>query len=365
VATTIFFTGFPGFLGSRLLPRVVLRYEGARAVCLVQGKFAELAQKRAEELIAARPGLAGRLRLVEGDVTRPGLGLGPGERAALAADVAEVYHLAAIYDLAVARAPALAVNVEGTRNVLDFAAGCPRFGRFHYVSTCYVSGCHAGLYREDDLDVGQRFNNYYEETKFLAEVEVRERIAGGLPATVYRPAITVGDSRTGETQKFDGPYYVMRWMLRQGGTAIVPVVGDATAYRVNVVPSDFVIAAIEHLSGIEGSRGVTYQLADPAPLTVDEIYDRLAEATGQRVIRVRLPLGLAKASLDYVPFLGRFLGIPSASVDYFVHPTEYASDHTRRDLAGTGIACPPLPSYLDRLVAFAREHPEIAAQGMA
>lgn len=365
MATTIFFTGFPGFLGSRLLPRLVLRREGARAVCLVQAKFAELARARTAELIAADPALAGRIRLVEGDITRPGLGLGAGERAALAADVREIHHLAAIYDLSVPREPALRVNLEGTRNVLDFAAGCPEFDRLHYVSTCYVSGCHPGIFREDDLDVGQRFNNDYEETKFLAEVEVRARIAGGLAATVYRPAITVGDSRTGETQKYDGPYYVMQWMLRQRGTAVVPVVGDAAATRVNVVPSDFVIAAIEHLSGIEASRGVTYQLADPAPLTVDAIYELLAEATGQRLIRVRLPLGLAKASLDYVPFLGRFLGIPSASVDYFVHPTEYATDHTRRDLAGSGIACPPLPSYLHRLVDFAREHPEIAAEGMA
>jgi thioester reductase-like protein len=362
---TIFFTGFPGFLGSRLLPGVVARREGARAVCLVQGKFAALAQRRAAELIAAHPGLAGRLHLVEGDITRPGLGLDPAERSALAADLAEVYHLAAIYDLAVAREPALAVNLEGTRNVLEFAAAGPALSRFHHVSTCYVSGCHPGLFREDDLDVGQKFNNHYEETKFLAEVEVQERIRGGLPATVYRPAIAVGDSRTGETQKFDGPYYVIRWVLRQPPVALVPVVGDTKAYRVNVVPSDFVIAAIDHLSGIEASAGVVYQLADPAPATVDEILDLLAEVTGRRIVRLRLPLGLAKGALDYVPFLERFLGIPSASVDYFVHPTEYATDHTRRDLAGTGIACPPLPSYIDRLVAFAREHPEIGAAAMA
>lgn len=361
---TIFFTGFPGFLGSRLLPGVVERREGARAVCLVQGKFAELARRRADELEAAHPGLSGRIRLVQGDVTRPGLGLDPAETAKLRAEVDEVYHLAAVYDLSVAREPAQAINLEGTRNVLDLAAGCARLGCFHYVSTCYVSGCHPGLFREDDLDVGQAFNNYYEETKFLAEVEVQERMREGLPATVYRPAITVGDSKSGETQKFDGPYFVIQWVLRHDKRALLPVVGDPAAYRVNVVPSDFVIGAIEHLSGVEGSAGVVYQLADPAPLTVDEIIDKVAEATGRRIVRVKLPLALAKGALDYVPFLERYLGIPSASVDYFVHPTDYATDHTRRDLAGTGIECPPLDSYLDRLVAFAREHPEIGAEAM-
>lgn len=363
--TTLFFTGFPGFLGSRLLPGVVQRREGARAVCLVQGKFAELARARAAELEAAHPGLAGRIRLVEGDITRPGLGLEPAERAALEAETVEVYHLAAIYDLSVRREPALAVNLEGTRNVLDFAAACPGIERFQYVSTCFVSGCHAGTFRETDLDVDQRFNNYYEETKFLAEVEVQERMRGGLPVTIYRPAIVVGDSATGETQKYDGPYYVIRWVLRQGRRALVPVVGDTATHRVNVVPSDFVIAAVGHLSGLAGSKGVVYQLADPAPLTVDEILGLAERATGKKIVRLPLPLGMAKGALDYVPFLERVMGIPAASVDYFVQPTDYSTEHTRRDLAGTGVACPPLPSYFDRLVAFARAHPEIGAAAMA
>lgn len=363
--STIFFTGFPGFLGSRLLPRVVQRREGARAVCLVQGKFAELAQARASELEAAHPGLAGRIRLVEGDITKPDLGLDPAERTALESEVVEVYHLAAIYDLSVRREPAMRVNLDGTRHLLELAAACPGLERFQYVSTCYVSGCWDGRFRETDLDLGQRFNNFYEETKFLAEAEVQERIRGGLPATIYRPAITVGDSVTGETQKFDGPYYVIQWVLRQKKRALVPVIGDARANRVNVVPSDFVIGALEHLSGRAGSAGVVYQLADPAPLTVDEILTLTEKTTGRKILRLHLPLGLAKGALDYVPFLERAIGIPAAAVDYFVQPTEYSSEHTQRDLAGTGVACPPLPSYFDRLVEFARQHPEIGGSAMA
>lgn len=362
--TTIFLTGFPGFLGSRLLPGVLARRDGATAVCLVQSKFAELAARRVGEIAEAHPHTAGRIRLIEGDITRSDLGLAAVSRAALATETVEIFHLAAIYDLSVARPPALRVNVEGTRHVLDLAASCPRLERFQYVSTCYVSGRLDGEFSEDDLDRGQRFNNYYEETKFLAESEVQERMRHGLPATVYRPAIVVGDSRTGETQKYDGPYYVIRWVLKQGSWAVVPVVGDTERYRVNVVPSDFVIAAIGHLGGLAAARGTVYQLADPAPLSVSRLLDEVARVTGRRLLRLPLPRRLAKASLDYVPFLERALGIPAASVDYFVHPTAYSTENTRRDLAGTGIECPPIDSYIDRMVDFVRRHPEIGSEAM-
>ena len=96
--------------------------------------------------------------------------------------------------------------------------------RFHYVSTCYVSGRYSGVFGEEDLEKGQTFNNFYEETKYHAEVEVQKRMKNGFPATVYRPAIVVGDSHTGATQKFDGPYYVIRWLLKQPYVAIMPMV---------------------------------------------------------------------------------------------------------------------------------------------
>jgi thioester reductase-like protein len=360
---TVFITGFPGFLGSELLPRVLSRMEGAEAVCLIQAKFAELARRRVEELDSVHPGLAGRVRLVEGDVTRADLGLGD-EAAAIARDTTEIFHLAAVYDLSVARPLGMRVNVEGTRYMLDFAADCPALRRFQYVSTCYVSGRYPGIFSEDDLIQGQTFNNFYEETKYLAEVEVQERMRGGLPVTIYRPAIVVGDSHTGETQKFDGPYYIIRWVLRQPFAATVPVVGNPRLIRVNLVPSDFVIGAIEHLSAQAAAAGRVYQLADPAPLTVDELIDAIGEATGKRILRLPLPLGLAKGALDYVPFVERVMQIPSASVDYFVHPTHYTSCNTRRDLAGSGVECPPVLSYLDRMVAFVREHPEIGSKAM-
>ena len=214
---TILFTGFPGFLGSELLPRVLARSTSDVAACLVQSKFMSLARDKAAAITSANPSMTGRIRLVEGDITKPALGL-----AEPLADVAEIYHLAAVYDLGVRRDLAMRVNVEGTRNVLDFAASQPKLERLQYVSTCYVSGRHPGRYTEGDLDKSQAFNNYYEETKFLAEVDVQKAMKGGLRTTVYRPAVVVGDSRSGATQKFDGPYFVIQWILRQPKIAVLP-----------------------------------------------------------------------------------------------------------------------------------------------
>ena len=359
---THFFTGFPGFLGSELVPRVLARSPEEQVVCLIQKKFADLARQRVREIETREPRTAGRIRLVEGDITVPGLGLA--DPAALQKEVTEVWHLAAVYDLSVRRSVGMKVNVEGTKNILDFAEGCAELHRLQYVSTCYVSGKFAGIYREADLAKGQAFNNYYEETKFLAEVEVRERMKRGLPATIYRPAIVVGDSRTGDTQKYDGPYFAIRWLLKQPGIAIMPVVGDTHRTRLNLVPRDFVIEAISYLSAQEKSLGKTYQLADPEPLTIDEVLTAVAKATGRMMVRVPLSVTLAKAAIDWVPGVYRLMQIPSSSIDYFVHPTYYDTANTRADLAGTGIEAPPLRSYLPTLVSFMRVHPELSSDAM-
>lgn len=347
---TIFFTGFPGFLGSRLLPRALARDPEANAACLVQPKFAGQAKERVDDLVRADPALEGRIELVEGDLTVGDLGLL--DRDALAASTTEIYHLAAVYDLSVPRDVGMRINVDGTRHLLQFAEDCPNLDRHHYISTCYVSGRYCGPYSEGDLDKGQAFNNYYEETKFLAEVEVDRALAGGMPTTVYRPAIVVGDSRTGDTQKYDGPYFILQWLLRQGRIAIVPYVGDPSMVRFNVVPSDFVIDAITHLSGIEASRNVTYQLADPRPLTVDEVLTEMCRATDKRGIRVPLPKKLTAWMLDNIEPLERFMGIPASSIEYFAHPTHYDTTNATRDLEGSGVSCPSFADYLPALVRF-------------
>jgi thioester reductase-like protein len=358
--STVLLTGFPGFLGSELVRRILARDASAEVVCLVQAKFAALAGERAETIEGERPGNRGRLRLVEGDITRPGLGLDD----ALARRTTEIFHLAAVYDLTVKREVGMKVNVEGTRHVLDLAARAPRLARLHYVSTCYVSGRWPGIFRESDLEKGQRFNNFYEETKYLAEVEVRRRQEAGLPVTTYRPGIVVGDSRTGETQKFDGPYFVTRWLLKQPAVAVLPVPLGTGDYRVNLVPRDFVVGALDALAAWPGSLGVTYQLADPEPPTIDETIRLMGEATGRTIVRTPVPLAVAKAAIDWLPGVERVMGIPSPAIDYFAQPTHYDTANATRDLAALGIRCPRLADYFHLLVDFQKRHPEISSAAM-
>ena len=358
----ILMTGFPGFLGSGLLPRILSPTSDEVGVCLVQEKFLADAERRSQALSSQFPHLEKRIELVVGDITQSNLGLDKPKK--LQKSVTEVFHLAAVYDLSVDRRLGMRVNVDGTRHMLDFAADCDGLERFQYVSTCYVSGRYAGIFREEDLVKGQKFNNYYEETKYLAELEVQKRMVAGLPTTIYRPAIVVGDSRTGATQKYDGPYYVMRWLLRQPLVALLPVVGDPATVRVNLVPSDFVVDAIAELSGREGSMGRVYQLADPNPLTVDELIRELGRATKRIVIRVPALREASKLAIDHLPGVYRLMQIPSSAIDYFVHPTHYTCDNTVADLAGTGVELPSLLGYLDRLVEFVKQHPEIGSEAM-
>lgn len=360
---TLFFTGFPGFLGGELLPRLLARSPERRAACLVQSKFAGLARQRAQELEAAFPKIRGRIDILEGDITQPGLGLGTA--ADLRSGIVEIFHLAAIYDLSVGRDIAMRVNVQGTRHVLELACDCPALERFQYVSTCYVSGTHEGFFSEADLDRGQRFHNFYEETKFLAEVEVQKRMREGLPVTIYRPAIVVGDSGTGTTQKYDGPYSVIRLLLRQPKIAILPTVGKLSRTEVNVVPRDFVLDAIMFLSGCPESKNRVYHLADPKPLTAEQMLREFARATGRSVIRVPVPLRAAKLLLAHVPGMQYLIGIPPDTLDYFVHPGRYATSATQAALQAGGIRCPRFPEYVGRLVEFVIAHPEVGSAAMA
>ena len=362
---TVLFTGFPGFLGSALLREVLERGDGPVA-CLIQPQYRDLAEKRAREIVSeVEPDSGGdaAVHLYEGDITEADLGLGSAlDDSDLLAGVDEVYHLAAVYDLSVDADLAEAVNVRGTEHVLDAAE---RLGvdRLHYVSTCYVSGRYDGTFTADHLREGQSFNNHYEATKYRAEVAVRERMADGLPATIYRPAIAVGDSRTGETDKLDGPYNLLRLLLAQPARlAFAFSIPGAAETELNVVPRDYVVDAVAELSGRPDTVGETYQLCDPDPPTVPEFVAALSDAAGRRTVSVPTTKPLAKAAARLLSAAS--VEVEAATIDYFDHPTRYRCANATEALAGTGVAVPAFESYVDRLVAFARENPDLGDEPM-
>lgn len=362
MSDTMLVTGYPGFLGVELLPRLLRRAPDTTVLCLVQQHLLSVAHARVAELDAD---LAERVELVVGDITEAGLGLDAATLDRVERTTTEVFHLAAVYDLAIPREPAFRINVEGTRHVTDLVRACENLRRYQYVSTCYVSGRWSGVFRETDLQLpGQRFNNFYEETKHLAEVVVQDAMRDGVPTTIYRPSVVSGDSTTGATQKFDGPYYVLRLLLKQPSVAVVPMVGNPSSYRFNMVPRDFVVDAIAELSGRDDTVDTVFALADPLPLTVEELVDVFADATGRRLLRIPLPESVVTTALDHVPGVEGLFEMPAEAIHYFTHPTHYLTDNATAALEGTGIVLPDVETWVRRLAEFVRANPDVTSAAM-
>jgi nucleoside-diphosphate-sugar epimerase len=349
---TTFLTGFPGFIATRLLRRVAK--DGARFLLLVQPAFADRAQK---ELVKVAE-LAGRsisdFALLPGDITEPDLGMSPADLQRARSESTILFHLAAIYDLAVARDLALCVNVDGTHNVNNFARSLDALKHYHYVSTCYVAGKRTGKILETELRHDAGFRNYYEETKYLAELEV-EALKSDLPITIHRPSVVCGDSRTGETAKFDGIYYLIRYLLKWPAALSAFNIGNSEV-ALNLVPVDFVVEAMATLAQDPNSQGKTVQLADPAPLTTRELFDTIARCIGGRESRVTVPASLVEFSL-MLPLAPRITGLPHSGVPYFFLKQTYDTTQSSELLKPHGISCPPFASYAQTIVDYAARHP--------
>jgi len=347
MAETLLVTGFPGFIGARLLPRLLELRPSASVECLVQPKFEGTARGSIADLERAHPHATGRIATVLGDITLDRLGLSASAARTLQRRLTGAFHLAAVYDLAVRRDLAERINVHGTRNVLAFLGEAKQLQRLDYISTAYVSGTAVGVFRETDLDVGQSFKNHYEETKFRAEVDV---VKSGLPFAVYRPGIVVGDSRTGETAKFDGPYFALTAMERVPAPGVFIKIGSGRT-TVNLVPVDFIIEALARLSSSPKATGKTYHLTDPSPVSTLEIETLFAKALGKKFVFVPVPSTMAKLLFTPGP-VQKLFGMPVQAIDYFDHACRYDSAIATAELAALGIVCPRFPDYVRQLVKF-------------
>lgn len=348
-APTILLTGFPGFIGTRLARRLLADAPEARLVALVEPRMAERARE-----VARGHGLE-RAEVLPGDIVHPRLGLDDEQYGRLAREVTSVHHLAAVYDLHVGAALAERVNVQGTQHVLDLCLACERLERHNYVSTAYVAGDRSGRVLEADLDAGQAFKNHYESTKFAAEVLVRAT-ADRIPTTIHRPAIVVGDSRTGATQKFDGPYYLLRLLSRVQRTGgPIPQVGRGDA-PFNVVPVDFVIDAIAAAARDPQAAGQTLHLVDPEPTSAAELMRIFAAEYSGRAPSYRLPSKLVERMLGFNAVRRMLDGTPRESIVYLNHPVTFDTTNARGLLERNGLRCPPFAEYAPNIVRFFREH---------
>ncbi|MFB6231008.1 MAG: SDR family oxidoreductase [Salinibacter sp.] len=350
----IFLTGVPGFLGTRLLRALAEQEPEHEFLLLVQPKF----EARTRTLLTDL-GLAERAEVLPGDITEPDLALGD-RYDAVAEQITRAVHLAAVYDLSIPRDVGWRVNVNGTRHVLDLLAQSPKLERFGYVSSAYVSGRRTGTIYEDDLVHDAGFKNFYEETKYHAEVLVQDRM-DEIPTVIFRPSIVVGDSETGETDKFDGPYFVLNALRKLPQFTLMVRIGSGTE-PVNLVPVDFVVAAMVHLLGTGEHEGGVFHLTDPQPLTTQAILDLFADLLDRRVAYVPVSPSVARTMMG--TSVGRVLGIAPELIDYFDHPSRYDATNAQAALDGTGIACPAFPDYAPRMVEYMRRHDEVRSTAM-
>jgi thioester reductase-like protein len=341
---TILITGWPGFIGRRLVDRLLADDAEAKIVALTEANF------------AATPA-PDRVEVVAGDISAPRLGLDVKTYGRLTGEVNEVFHLAAIYNLAVPFDLAQRVNVEGTANVLDFCAACSDLKRLNYISTAYVAGDRTGVVYEHELAEGQGFKNHYESTKYQAEVWVRERL-DDIPTTIYRPAIVVGDSNTGETQKFDGPYYMLR-SISAFAKAKRPMmnIGNAKA-PFNVVPVNFIVDAIATASQLPQAEGRTLQLVDPDPVSAAELIRLLALHYNDSKPAGKIPPILVETSLRFKVARNLLGNTPRESIAYLNHAVRFDTREAGEILGSAGLKVPRLHEYIEPVVEFfkANEH---------
>ena len=347
-SSTIFLTGFPGFIAGRLLRR--LAAEGHNFLLLVQPALIELARNEVEGIANATFRARSDFQILAGDITEPDLGLSPAHRELVRSETNVIFHLAALYDLAVKRDLAVHVNVNGTKNVNQMARSIKNLGHYHHVSTCYVAGKRTGHIFEHELQHEAGFRNYYEETKYLAEIEV-DSLKEELPVTIHRPSVVCGDSETGETAKFDGIYYLVNYLLRWPKGLSLLNIGNKDV-SLNLVPVDFVVEALAALATEKEAIGKTLQIADPFPLTTFDLFQEIARVVSGRKRTLMLPPGLVEFTL-MLPGAPVITHLPHHGVPYFFLKQTYDTFNSVQLLAKRNLHCPPFPSYVDKIVEYA------------
>ena len=344
---TLLFTGGNGFLGKRILSHFIDK--DMHVILLTQKKF----EQETLSLIAdfsARKNCSAEFSAMIGDITEPGLSLGAQDLDHLKASATDAFHLAAAYNLGLAKSVGELINVQGTRNTMDLLAGLPNLRRLGYMSTTSISGSHSGLFSEDDFDAGQKFKNHYESTKFKAEAVVRE-YRNDIPTIIFRPTIVVGDSRTGEIEKIDGPYYGFVMISRHLHIAIQKS-GDT---KCHIAPVDFVTAAIAAIYEKPDTPGKVYHIGDPAALRYDEFFDVVCERWGTFKPLLKLPPKIMGALLE-VPVVEKTFGVLKESFPYTHTPVDYGFANMQSALAGTGLSCPAVTDYLDVMIDYFVNH---------
>ena len=358
-----FVTGATGFIGKRFVKKLLAR-RGATVYFLVRPG----SEDKVAGLLSYWGVSKARAVAVSGDLTSRKLGVAADVMKSLKGQVDAVYHLAAVYDLGADEDSQVQVNVEGTRNVVEFAKAVEA-GHLHHVSSIAAAGLYEGVFREDMFEEAENYEHPYFLTKHESEKIVRKECK--VPWSVYRPAMVVGDSQTGEMDKIDGPYYFFKLIqrMRQLLPPWMPAVG-LEGGRVNIVPVDYVVDALDHLSHMANIAKRCFHLVDPVGYRVGDVLDIFSRAAHAP----RMNLFINAALLGFIPksikkglmavapvrriraAIMKDLGLPEDILNFVNYPTRFDSRETQAALKGTGIQAPNLKDYAWRLWDYWERH---------
>lgn len=347
-----FLTGGTGFLGRNLITRLLKRDGNIYVLCHDQIARDRLAAYQQEMDIPA-----GRIMAIQGNLTEENLGISESDISLLRGTITHFFHLAAIYDLNATAEAQEAVNIAGTQNAVD-AAATLEAGCFNHISSIAAAGMYEGHFHEDMFQEAENLEHPYFSTKHLSEKVVREKCT--IPFRIYRPGMVVGDSKTGEADRVDGPYYFFKLIqrIRNVLPAWVPTIGLEGGF-LNIVPVDYVTDALDHIAHKEDLDGGCFHLTDPKPYRSGEVLNIFAEAGHAPRMALRFDTRLfgfipnqVKLALLSLPTIKQIaevtlkdLGIPSSALQFFSYPTQFDCRETQKALKGSGIECPRLSTY--------------------
>ena len=362
-----FVTGATGFIGKRLV-KTLLQRRGASVHFLLRPE----SEGKVAALLDYWGVTKARAVAVYGDLTSKKLGVSADAVRALKGKIDHVYHLAAVYDLSADEDSQVKINIEGTRNAVEFAKAIDA-GHLHHVSSIAAAGLYEGVFREDMFDEAEGLEHPYFMTKHESEKIVRKECK--VPWTVYRPALVVGDSNSGEMDKVDGPYYFFKLIqrMRQLLPPWMPSVG-LEGGRINIVPVDFVVAALDHISHSRNDERELnkkcFHLVDPKGYRVGDVLDIFSKAAHAPKMNLFInaallgfiPKSVKKGLMTLAPVrrvraaVMKDLGLPDDMLTFINFPTRYDCRETLAALKGSGIDCPPLPDYAWRLWDYWERH---------
>lgn len=346
-----FLTGGTGFIG-RFFVETLLKRGGTIHLLVREESLDKLAVLR-ERWGASEE----QVKAVVGNLGKPNLGISDKDMKALKGQVDHFFHLAAVYDMGADDASQRTANIDGTHHAVD-AADAMQAGCFHHVSSIAAAGLYKGTFREDMFEEAGKMDHAYLRTKHDSERIVREN--GKVPFRIYRPGMVIGHSETGQMDKVDGPYYFFKLIqkIRRALPQWVPTIG-VEGGRLNIVPVDYVVKALDYIAHTPGEDGNCFHLVDSDPYKVGEVLNIFSEAGHAPRMAMRVDSRMfgfippfIRQSLKSLPPVKRLtgavlddMGIPPSVLSFLNYPTKFDARETERVLAGSGIEVPRLPDY--------------------